>query len=303
MNEADLPPGGGRALLQGFLAHLAHERRLSPRTVAAYGRDVETLLELAADTPLAALSVHHIRRFVAQLHARGLSGRSLARILSGWRTFWRYLARDHGFAHNPCAGLRPPKADKKLPAVLSPDGAARLMQVEGDTVLALRDRAMLELFYSSGLRLSELIALTVQDVDLAAGEVRVTGKGAKTRVVPVGRHAVAALEQWLSARSRWTTQATPALFVNRNGRPLSPRSVQARVAFWARRLGLAQHVHPHMLRHSFASHLLESSGDLRAVQDMLGHANLSTTQIYTHLDWQHLAKVYDAAHPRARKKP
>lgn len=289
------------AALSGFINHLAHERRLSAHSVAAYRRDVETLLALAGDTPLANLSVHHIRRFLVVLHARGLSGRSLARMLSAWRTFYRWLAREWGLPHNPCQGLRAPKAEKKLPAALSPDAAARLMQVEGDDPLALRDRAMLELFYSSGLRLSELTALTVSDVDLAAGEARVTGKGAKTRVVPVGRHALVALRAWLAVRDRLSARETRALFVSRRGGPLSPRAVQLRLAYWAKRLGLGQHVHPHMLRHSFASHLLQSSGDLRAVQEMLGHANIATTQVYTHLDWQHLAKVYDATHPRAKK--
>ena len=288
--------------LAAFLSHLANERRLSAHSVAAYRRDVETLLALAGDTPLAKLSVHHIRRFLGVLHARGLSGRSLARMLSAWRTFYRWLARERGLPHNPCQGLRAPKAEKKLPAALSPDAAARLMEVEGDDPLAWRDRAMLELFYSSGLRLSELTALAVGDVDLAAGEARVTGKGAKTRVVPVGRHALAALRAWLAVRDRWAAPGASALFVSRRGDPLTPRAVQLRLEHWAKRLGLGQHVHPHMLRHSFASHVLQSSGDLRAVQEMLGHANIATTQVYTHLDWQHLAKVYDAAHPRAKKK-
>ncbi|MEO1767356.1 tyrosine recombinase XerC [Thiobacter aerophilum] len=292
---------GAASLLAGFLSHLAHERRLSPHTVAAYGRDVRLLIEKAGSVPLDGLSVHHIRRFLGQLSASGLSGKSAARILSAWRTFFRWLARDHGFGCNPCDGLRAPKAEKKLPAALSPDRAGRLMQVEGDTPLALRDQALLELLYSSGLRLSELTGLAVQDVDFQSGEVRVTGKGAKTRVVPVGRFALEALRRWLAVRAQWAASDVAALFVSRRGRPMSPRTVQLRVEYWAKRLGLGQHVHPHMLRHSFASHLLQSSGDLRAVQEMLGHANISTTQVYTHLDWQHLAKVYDATHPRARK--
>lgn len=296
------PQSGAASLLAGFLSHLAHERRLSPHTVAAYRRDVEALFRQAGATPLDELSVHHIRRFLGQLHARGLAGKSAARVLSAWRTFFRWLARDHGFARNPCDGLRAPRAQKKLPAVLSPDAASRLMQVEADTPLALRDAAILELFYSSGLRLSELVGLKVQDLDFASGEVRVTGKGAKTRVVPVGRFALEALSRWLAVRNTWAAPDVAALFVSRQGQALHPRTVQARVAYWAKRLALGQHVHPHMLRHSFASHVLQSSGDLRAVQEMLGHANISTTQVYTHLDWQHLAKVYDAAHPRARKK-
>lgn len=288
--------------LAGFLSHLAHERRLSPLTSENYRRDVESLLKLAGATPLDQLSIHHMRRFVAQLHGRGLGGKSLARMLSAWRTFYRYLARDHGFTHNPCDGLKAPKSEKKLPDALSPDAAARLMRVDEDSPIALRDQAMLELFYSSGLRLSELVGLQVRDVDFGNQEVRVTGKGSKTRIVPVGAFAVQALRAWLAVRAQHAAPESTALFVNQQGRPISPRTVQARVAYWARKLGLGQHVHPHMLRHSFASHVLQSSGDLRAVQEMLGHANISTTQVYTHLDWQHLAKVYDAAHPRAKKK-
>ena len=275
---------------------------MSPLTVENYRRDVLNLIELAGKTPLDQLSIHHIRRFVAQLHGRGLGGKSLARMLSAWRTFYRYLARDHQFTQNPCEGLKPPKSEKKLPDALSPDAAAQLMKVDEDTPMALRDQAMLELFYSSGLRLSELLGLQVHDVDFGNQEVRVTGKGSKTRIVPVGAFAVQALQAWLAVRGQHAAPESTALFVNQRGKPISPRTVQSRVDYWAKKLGLGVHVHPHMLRHSFASHVLQSSGDLRAVQEMLGHANISTTQVYTHLDWQHLAKVYDAAHPRAKKK-
>jgi integrase/recombinase XerC len=300
--EPSLPAAAGAAYLSTFISHLAHERRLSRLTVENYQRDVATLLELAGTTPLEQLSIHQLRRFVAQLHGRGLGGKSLARMLSAWRTFYRYLARDHGFAQNPCDGLKAPKAEKKLPAALSPDAAAQLMGVGEDSTLALRDQAMLELFYSSGLRLSELVGLQVQDLDQDSQELRVTGKGSKTRVVPVGRFALEAVRAWLGVRAQWAAPEASALFVSQRGRPISPRTVQSRVEHWAKKLGLGVHVHPHMLRHSFASHVLQSSGDLRAVQEMLGHANISTTQVYTHLDWQHLAKVYDAAHPRAKKK-
>ena len=289
-------------LLVGFVSHLAHERRLSPLTCENYQRDVENLLALAQDTPLSQLQIPHIRRIVSQLHARGLSGKSLARKLSAWRTLYRYLARDHGFTHNPCMGLKSPKHAKKLPSVLSPDGAARLVVPNETTPLAIRDAALLELFYSSGLRLAELTGLTINAIDFAQAEVRVTGKGAKTRVVPVGRFALEALQKWLALRQTFTPSEQQTIFVNRTGRPLTPRAVQLRVGYWAKKLGLGVHVHPHMLRHSFASHLLQSSGDLRAVQEMLGHANISSTQVYTHLDYQHLAKVYDQAHPRAKKK-
>ena len=302
--KADAPAQNPAAvkLLKAFLAHLANERRLSPHTILNYERDIEALIELADATPLEQLRIHQIRRFIAQLHARGLDGRTLARMLSAWRGFFRYLARDHAFSTNPCAGLRAPKAKKTLPHALSPDQAARLMEIDGDEAFALRDKAMLELFYSSGLRLAELIGLNCQDMDLREAIVRVTGKGSKTRIVPVGSHAIAAITAWLKAREKLAREESHALFINAAGVRLSPRTVQYRLKQWALKLGLPTNVHPHMLRHSFASHVLQSSGDLRAVQEMLGHASISTTQIYTHLDFQYLAKVYDAAHPRAKRK-
>jgi len=293
---------GAQKLLDNFLGHLANERRLSRNTVLNYGRDITALLELAADTPLAKLQIHHMRRFVAQLHARGLDGKSLARMLSAWRGFYRYLARDHGYTHNPCVGLRAPKSKKSLPQALSPDEAARLMDVPDDDALALRDKAIFELFYSSGLRLSELTSLAQTDINFGDATVRVTGKGNKTRIVPVGSHALDAVRKWLQERASIVKAGSDALFVNRNGARLTPRAVQYRMKSWALKLGLASDVHPHVLRHSFASHVLQSSGDLRAVQEMLGHASISTTQVYTHLDFQYLAKVYDAAHPRAKKR-
>ncbi len=289
-------------LLSDFLGHLANERRLSRNTILNYGRDIEALIELAADTPLATLQIHHIRRFVSQLHARGLDGRTLARMLSAWRGLYRYLARDHGYKNNPCAGLRAPKAKKSLPHALSPDEAARMMDIPDDGELATRDKAIFELFYSSGLRLAELTRLAPADVNLSDATVRVTGKGAKTRVVPVGSQAIAAIRKWLEKRTLLVKDGVDALFVNRNGTRLTARAIQYRMKGWALKLGLAANVHPHVLRHSFASHVLQSSGDLRAVQEMLGHASISTTQVYTHLDFQYLAKVYDAAHPRAKKK-
>ncbi len=288
--------------LDAYLAHLAHERRLSAHTARGYRRDITTLIELAGPAPLDSLQVHEIRRFVAQLHARGLGGKSLARALSAWRGFFRFLARDHGFRHNPCLGIRAPKAAKKLPRALSPDEAGQLMEIDAEGPLALRDKAMLELLYSSGLRLSELTGLASGDVNFDDATVRVTGKGAKTRIIPVGRYALVALRTWLAARERLAAQGEAALFVSNKGRRLSGRSVQLRLSQWALKQGLGRRVHPHALRHSFASHMLQSSGDLRAVQELLGHASISTTQVYTQLDFQHLAKVYDAAHPRARKK-
>ena len=289
-------------LLDGYISHLATERRLSANTCENYERDVRVLLEMVGTAPLDQIQVHQIRRYVAQLHAKGLSGRSLARMLSSWRGFYNYLSRDHGFTNNPCAGLRAPKHEKKLPNALSPDEANRLMEIEGDDWVVVRDRAILELFYSSGLRLSELVNLKKEEVDLAEGQVRVTGKGNKTRIVPVGRAASKALRDWFMLRDTFASSDEAALFVNQRGKSISPRMVQTRIKQWALKMGLSTHVHPHMLRHSFASHVLQSSGDLRAVQEMLGHANISTTQVYTHLDFQHLAKVYDQAHPRAKKK-
>ena len=285
-----------------FLSHLIRERRLSPHTAEGYGHDVRVLLELTGDTALQDLQVHQIRRFIAQLHGCGLGGKSLARMLSAWRGFFSFLARDHGFTRNPCTGVRPPKSPKSLPNALSPDEATRLVSFSGNDPLAVRDRAMFELLYSSGLRLSELTSLKQGDVSFADATVRVIGKGNKTRVVPVGSHALQALQAWLPVRESLPPRSDSALFLNRRGSAISPRAVQSRLKAWGIKQGLPGHVHPHMLRHSFASHVLQSRGDLRAVQEMLGHASISTTQVYTHLDFQYLAKVYDQAHPRAKRK-
>ncbi len=289
-------------LLRGYLEHLSNERRLSRHTVENYARDITALFGLAGGASLKQLQVQNVRRFVAQLHGRGLDGRSLGRMLSAWRGFFHYLARDHGYAQNPCLGIRPPKSAKRLPHALSPDEAGRLMEIAATDPLAVRDKAILELLYSSGLRLSELTGLAEDDVNFRDATVRVTGKGSKTRIVPVGSHALAALKVWLPARGKLARAGAKALFVGQDGKALGPRAVQSRLKQWALKLGLADKVHPHALRHSFASHLLQSSGDLRAVQELLGHASISTTQVYTHLDFQHLAKVYDAAHPRAKRK-
>jgi integrase/recombinase XerC len=288
--------------VRAYLESLSHQRRLSAHTISGYARDIEALLELAGKIPLAELEVPQVRRFVAQLHGRGLDGRSLARMLSAWRGFFKFLARDHGYTRNPALGIRAPKSAKKLPHALSPDEASRLMELGDTSALALRDKAILELFYSSGLRLAELTGLATDGVSLTEATVRVTGKGSKTRIVPVGSHALGAIRAWLQARGALANEGETALFVGQNGRRLTPRAVQARLGHWAKRLGLASRVHPHALRHSFASHVLQSSGDLRAVQEMLGHSSISTTQVYTHLDFQHLAKAYDAAHPRAKRK-
>lgn len=288
--------------LAGYIRHLTHERRLSDHTAKNYRRDVEALLRHAADRTPVQLTAHDIRRGIAQLHGRGLDGRSLARMLSAWRGFYNYLARDHGAAQNPCIGIRAPKSAKRLPHALSPDEARQLVELDASDPLAVRDRAILELFYSSGLRLSELTGLAPEDIDFKEATVRVTGKGNKTRIVPVGSHAVQALQAWLAQRAAMPQADAHALFVNPKGRRLDPRTVQSCVRARAQQQGIAARVHPHMLRHSFASHVLQSSSDLRAVQEMLGHASISTTQVYTQLDFQHLAKIYDAAHPRAKKK-
>jgi integrase/recombinase XerC len=290
--------------LEGYLAWLRNEKQYSALTAENYARDLRHLFELAAGTPLANLRIHHIRRFIAQLHGKGLGGRSLARMLSAWRGFFTYLMRDHAFADNPCAGLRAPKSPKTLPQALSPDEAARLVDLPADTPEAIRDKAMFELFYSSGLRLAELVGLDLDPMraDIKAGEVRVTGKGSKTRIVPLGHFAIAALQAWLAVRDQLARAEEDALFVGARGNRITPRVVQLRMKQWGVKQGITSNVHPHVLRHSFATHVLQSSGDLRAVQEMLGHASISTTQVYTHLDYQYLSKIYDAAHPRAKKK-
>jgi len=290
-----------------YLQHLAAERRLSAHTVAAYRRDLTQLEKLTAARPLAELSITDVRGAIVKLRSQHLSAASVARHLSSWRGFYVFACRRLGYASNPCIGLRPPKAAKSLPQVLSPDACTQLLDgahaAAADDALLARDRAMFELFYSSGLRLAELVGLDLKDVNLQSGDAQVTGKGRKTRIVPVGQQALAALAAWLPLRQPLLHDDTPALFVSQRGSRLSPRNVQLRLERWALQAGLNQHVHPHLLRHAFATHVLQSSGDLRAVQEMLGHASISTTQVYTHLDWQHLAKVYDQAHPRARKKP
>ncbi|MDD2883818.1 MAG: tyrosine recombinase XerC [Dechloromonas sp.] len=295
-----------RAAVDAWLEMLASQRRLSPHTISNYRRDLQRLLQLAAGRPWPDIAGHEVRRWAAQLHGQGLSGRSLARLLSSWRGFFAWLGESTALAVNPCAGIRPPRSPRRLPKALSVDETARLLETpeDGDPRLEARDAAMFELFYSSGLRLSELLALDRSAVsDIAHdGEVQVLGKRNKARRVPVGQQAQQALADWLVQRDLLAVAGEPALFVNQRGHRLSARGVQLRLAQRATRLGLPTHVHPHMLRHSFASHLLQSSGDLRAVQEMLGHSSIASTQVYTHLDFQHLASVYDAAHPRAKAR-
>lgn len=290
-----------------FVSHLANERALSPHTVSAYDRDIKALDQFCQDSDLDAFGhvrVHHIRAFVATCHRKGLSGKTLARRLSSIRTFYNFLLREGLAKDNPALDVTAPKASKKLPGTLDPDQVSSLLSVASTDWHGCRDRAILELLYSSGLRLAELVGCNIEDLDLGDGSIRVTGKGAKERELPVGGPARKALNAWLSARptlpgGKPLVDGERALFVSERGRRISARNVQARINYWTRRQGIAGHIHPHMLRHSFASHLLESSGDLRAVQELLGHADIATTQIYTHLDFQHLAEVYDKAHPRA----
>lgn len=296
----------GHQELADFLQCLKTERRLSPHTVAAYQHDLNALLgfcERERIESFDALDSYVLRRFAAESHRRGLGAHSVARRLSAVRTFLNYLIEHGVLKSNAGVHVQAPKAPRRLPATLDADQVASLLAIEGREPLTLRDRAMLELFYSSGLRLAELVGLNLGDVDIADRTVRVLGKGSKARVVPVGAKALAALADWLAVRVELARAGEPAMFVSQRGERVSPRTVQKRVNDWARRQGAPTGVHPHMLRHSFATHVLESSRNLRAVQEMLGHASLSTTQVYTHLDFQHLASVYDQAHPRARRRP
>jgi len=299
---------GVQTHIEQFLLHLANERRLSEHTISAYRRDLLALDQYRRSQHIEAwdqLGPFEVRRFAALDHRKGLSPRSIARRLSAARSFFTYLLRENVVRTNPAVDVQAPKAPRRLPNTLDADQMARLLQesehADADPAL-IRDRAIMELLYSSGLRLGELVGLDVVDLDLADATVRVTGKGNKTRILPVGRHARRALNNWLGIRGNLLAIDEAALFVGRRGRRIHPRTVQNRVKRWAQLAGAPVAVHPHMLRHSFASHLLESSGDLRGVQELLGHADISTTQVYTHLDFQHLARIYDTSHPRARRR-
>ena len=291
--------------LDNFLEHLQHERRLSPRTCEHYQRDILRLIDWCDTQQIThwrKLTQPLVRGYIASRHRKGITGKSLQRELSSIRALYRYLLREGEAENNPAQGVRAPKVQRKLPETLDADQLGQLLDVDPDDPLSIRDLAMMELFYSSGLRLSELISLNVKDIDPNDAELGVTGKGEKTRRVPIGRKAMEAIAHWLQVRPNLAAADEPALFISRRGTRIHPRSVQQRLKQWALHQGAGRDLHPHLLRHSFASHILESSGDLRAVQELLGHADISTTQIYTHLDFQHLANVYDAAHPRARKK-
>lgn len=290
--------------LQGYLAWLRFEKRYSELTAQSYARDLHYLFELLGEKSLNTLNAAQIRGFIKIMHGKGLSARSLARLLSAWRGFFNYLIRDCGYTANPCIGIRAPKMDKALPQALSVEQAMRLMEISHDTLAAIRDQAMLELLYTSGIRLAEMVNLDVTQVlpALTSGEITVTGKGQKQRVVPLGKFAIAALQAWLAVREQLARPDETALFVGARGQRIAHRVVQLRLKQWGITQGITSNVHPHLLRHSFATQVLQSSGDLRAVQEMLGHSSISSTQIYTHLDFQYLSKIYDTAHPRAKRK-
>lgn len=291
--------------LARFIEHLRSERRHSPHTCTNYRRDIERLAVALSENELTSwsdLDIHGLRRHVAELSRAGLGGRSVARHLSSIRRFYEFLLREREVTDNPALDVRAPKSSKKLPRVADVDQINHLLNASPDDPLEVRDIAMFELIYSSGLRLAELVGLDLDSLDAQSGEIRVLGKGNKTRILPVGGQAQQAVNVWLQVRRDLAPEGQRALFLSRNGDRLSPRSVQSRLQRWGLHKGADQRLHPHLFRHSFASHLLESSGDLRAVQELLGHADISTTQVYTHLDYQHLARVYDQAHPRAKRR-
>lgn len=292
-------------MINSFLKHLESERRLSPHTVSNYQRDLKEAARVLRQPDWAGVTVHDIRSLVATLHRQGKGGKTIARQLSTLRTFYRYLMREGIAKDNPVMDVRAPKSGKRLPKALDADQVSQLLDAgidKGDP-LSLRDQAIMELFYACGLRLAELLSLDIDSIDMSAAQLLVTGKGNKTRQLPMGKPAVTALKRWLKARTLFVKDsAEKAVFLSKNGKRLSPSSVQQRLKRHALERGLDDHLHPHKLRHSFATHLLESSGDLRAVQELLGHADLATTQVYTHLDFQHLAQVYDGAHPRAQRR-
>lgn len=292
--------------IQKFIAHLEQERRMSAHTVSSYQRDLKRCAVYISSQNIKhwpSLKTKDIRQFIAQLNREQLSARSIQRHLSSLRSFFRFLIREGVTTENPAQAVQAPKAQKRLPSTLDVDQMSGLLDhVNQDSFIDCRDRAVMELFYSSGLRLAELARLNCRDVDLADQLVYVTGKGDKERVVPVGGQAISAIKLWLQRRDEAGLINQKALFVSKRGGRLGVRSIQKRLHYWGKQQGISDHVHPHRLRHAFASHMLEASGDLRAVQELLGHADISTTQVYTHVDFQHLAKVYDAAHPRAKNK-
>ncbi|WP_330110748.1 tyrosine recombinase XerC [Methylophaga thalassica] len=292
--------------IDDFLDNLSLQRRLSEHTVSNYRRDLLQLAEYVEQQNISdwtVLKSSQLRQFIAFLHRKGLSGRTIQRMLSSIRSFYQFLIKFGLAESNPAKAVQAPKSEKRLPSTLDVDQMSALLDnTRPDTFVAARDRAIMELFYSSGLRLAELAALELRDIDFGDHLVHVTGKGNKDRVCPFGGKALTALKDWLDKRDQLGFFDQPAVFITQQGRRLGVRSIQKRLSYWGKKQGISDRVHPHRLRHAFASHMLEASGDLRAVQELLGHADISTTQIYTHVDFQHLAKVYDSAHPRAKKR-
>ena len=290
--------------IEDYKKFIKFEKRLSSASVKSYLRDINDLLELMINKNLENYSVEDIRKNISVLHSKGLNGKSLSRMISSWRGFFNFLIHKHKFKKNPTLGIKAPKSEKLLPQTLSVDQTIKLINIKDGSFLGIRDRAILELFYSSGLRLSELVDLKINNINFEDGTITVIGKGNKERIVPMGSYASKAIKKWLSLRKNLGHKVAdnPILFSKKDGQKLTARAIQYRLKFWAIKQGIPENIHPHLMRHSFASHLLQSSQDLRAVQELLGHENISTTQIYTHLDFQHLSKIYDKAHPRAKKK-
>jgi len=289
--------------LKNYKNFISFERRLSEYTVKNYFRDIDMLILLNKNLSLKDLTSNDVRRSISSLHAKGLSSSSLSRILSAWKGLFVFLMDQHNFKHNPVLEIKAPKKTKKLPQTLSVDQTIKLVNIKDDDFISIRDRAILELFYSSGLRLSELVNLKLEDINFPDEIISVLGKGKKMRMVPLGTEAILSLKKWIKTRTELkNVDSNLFVFLTKQAKNLSQRAIQYRLKFWAKKQGLSENIHPHLLRHSFASHLLQSSQDLRAVQELLGHENISSTQIYTHLDFQHLSKTYDQAHPRAKKQ-
>ena len=290
--------------IKAYTEYISFEKRLSKNTIKNYLKDIFKLEELNNQEPLNKIEIDDIRKNISSLHSKGLNGKSLSRMLSSWRGFYEFLINRFNFIKNPIIGIKAPKSPKKLPQILSVDQAVRLVDIKDESFLGVRDHAVLELFYSSGLRLSELTNLNENDINLSDETITVIGKGNKTRILPIGDMAIKAIKKWLTLRLKFLDGSSnnSALFLSKLSKRLTPRAIQYRLKFWAIKQGIPENIHPHLLRHSFASHILQSSHDLRAVQELLGHENISTTQIYTHLDHQHLTEIYDKSHPRAKKK-
>jgi|TARA_B110000037_G_scaffold60664_1_gene74318 integrase/recombinase XerC len=290
--------------IKAYTEYITFEKGLSKNTIKNYLKDIVKLEELNNLRPFNKIEIDNIRKNISSLHSKGLNGKSLSRMLSSWRGFYEFLINRFNFIKNPIIGIKAPKSSKKLPQILSVDQAVRLVDIKDESFLGIRDHAVLELFYSSGLRLSELTNLNENDINLSDETITVIGKGNKTRILPIGDMAIKAIKKWLTLRLKFLdgSSSNSALFLSKRSKRLTTRAIQYRLKFWAIKQGVPENIHPHLLRHSFASHILQSSHDLRAVQELLGHENISTTQIYTHLDHQHLTEIYDKSHPRAKKK-